>query len=145
MPKRGQKKIEVRVEKKKKISQPKNDVVIEKGADPEEVEREKRLFMWVGVGCIMVVFFVAWIFNLKYQFKINSENSGKNTFNWEQTKAELDKALGQVKQGLNEIKQLRDNSAPAGQTELTPEQINLLKGRLLGEIATSSMATSTNK
>lgn len=145
MPKRGQKKTDVRAEKKKRISQPKKDAVIKKEADPDEVEKEKKLFMWVGVSCIMIAFFVVWIFNLKYQFKINSETSGKSSFSWEQTKAELDKVLGQVKQGLNEIKQLQKNSTPAVEPALKPEQINLLKGKLLNETATGTTASSTVK
>ena len=60
-----------------------------------------------------------------------------NNFNWEQTKAELDKAMAQIKQGISEIKQTRE-------TEPTPEQIDALKGKLLGEVGTST-ATSTIK
>lgn len=114
----------------------------------EEIEKEKILLMRVGVVCIMVVFFVAWIFNLKYQFKINSDNNSKGSFNWEQTKAELNKAMSQIKEGINEIKKIQEatpqNTLPREQ-ELTDEQINLLKGRLMDEAATSTTATSTKK
>ncbi len=119
----------------------------EAGFDAEKIEAKKRLLMWVGISSIMVIFFVAWIFNLKYQFKINSNNSGKSAFNWEQTKAELDKAMGQVKEGLAQIKQAREqvqNTLPR-QPELTSQQIDLLKGKLMGEVASSTTASSTKK
>jgi len=134
MPKRGRK---IKAKSKKSEAEIEN-------IDEEKIERGKRLFMWVGVGCVMAIFFVVWLFNLKYQFRINSQSGGKNTFNWQETKAELDKAMGQVKQGLAEIKQLQKNSAPAAPPELTPEQINLLKSKLIDEAATSTTASSTS-
>jgi len=137
MPKRRLKKSEVRVEKKKKTDKA-----------GEDMEREKLLLMRAGVACIMVIFFVAWIFNLKYQFKINSNNNSKSSFNWEQTKAELDKAMSQVKESVAEIKQIQEakkqNTLPR-EPELTPEQINLLKGKLMDEAASSTVASSTKK
>ena len=103
--------------------------------------------MRVGVACVMVIFFVAWIFNLRYQFKINSNNS-KSSFSWEQTKAELDKAMNQVKQGISEIKKIQattpQNTLPR-EPELTAERIDLLKGKLMSEAVSSTTATSTNK
>lgn len=114
----------------------------------EEMEKEKILLMRVGVACVMVVFFVAWIFNLKYQFKINANNQSKSSFSWEETKAELDKAMSQVKEGINEIKKIQEtkqqNILPR-EPELTDEQINLLKGKLMSEVATSTTASSTIK
>jgi len=147
MPKRRQKKTEAIIEKKKKSIKTDDNVIFEKKTD-EETEKEKILLMRVGVACVMVVFFVAWIFNLKYQFKMNSNNSSKSSFSWEQTKAELDKAMNQVKQGIQEIKQIQatkeQNTLP-GEPELTSEQINLLKGKLMEEVATSTTASSTKK
>jgi len=135
MPKRRQKKPADGSEPKEKTNQ------VDGGA-----EKEKILLMRVGIACVMVVFFVAWIFNLKYQFKINSNNSDKSSFNWAETKAELDKAMGQVKEGINEIKKIQaakeQNTLP-GEPELTNEQINLLKDKLMGEMAASTTATST--
>ncbi|MFA6306446.1 MAG: hypothetical protein WCV70_02450 [Patescibacteria group bacterium] len=147
MAKRRQKKLEVRVEKKKKTDKADGHVISEKKTD-EEIEKEKILLMRVGVACVMVVFFVAWIFNLKYQFKINSNNNNKSSFNWEQTKAELDKAMDQVKQGISEIKKIqaaKEQEASPNEPELTSEQINLLKIKLMNEAATGTMATSTIK
>jgi len=135
------------VEKKKKTEKTGGGVILEKKI-PEEIEKEKILLMRVGVVCIMAIFFVAWIFNLKYQFKINSNNNSKSSFNWEKTKAELDKAMNQVKQGISEIKQIQatkpQNTLPR-EPELTAEQINLLKGKLMSEVATSTTASSTKK
>ncbi|MEI6596633.1 MAG: hypothetical protein WCL13_00250 [bacterium] len=137
MPKRRQKKLEVEVKAKKKFSQ-----------TSEDLEKEKILLMRVGVACVMVVFFIAWIFSLKYQFKVNSNNNDKSAFNWEQTKDELDQAMGQIKQGIAEIKQTQEikqqNTLPR-EPELTGEQINLLKIKLLNEVATSTIASSTKK
>ena len=119
-------------------------VIINQGA--QDADKEKMFLLKVGVVCVMVIFFVAWIFNLKYQFKINSNNKSQSTFNWEQTKAELDKATAQVKEGLAQIKQAREQvqNITASQTELTAEQINLLKGKLMNEVATGT-ASSTKK
>jgi len=146
MVKRRPKKLAVRIEKKKKTDQADGIVILEKRTD-DGAEKEKLLLLRVGVACIMVIFFVAWIFNLKYQFKINSNNnSNKSAFNWEQTKAELDKAMGQVKEGLAQIKQAREqaqNTLPR-EPELTSEQIDLLKGKLMSEAASSTTATASS-
>ncbi len=135
------------MEKKKKINEADGGVFL-KNKSNEEIEKEKLLLMRVGVACTMVIFFVAWIFNLKYQFKINSNNSAKNSFDWEQTKIELDKAMSLVKQGINEIKEVQatkeQNTLPR-EADLTSEQINLLKGKLMSEAATTTTATSTVK
>ncbi len=114
----------------------------------EETEQEKLLIMRVGVACVMIVFFAAWIFNLKYQFKVNANNNAGSSFDWNQAKVELDKALNQMKEGVEEIKQIQTNSQQntlPRESELTTEQINLLKGKLLGEAASSTTATSTKK
>lgn len=119
-----------------------------KNKTDEEIEKEKLLLMRTGVACVMIIFFVAWIFNLKYQFKINSNNGGENSFNWEQTKVELDKAMSQVKQGISEIKQIqaaKEQEISPNEPKLTSQQINLLKGRLMDEAAASATASSTNK
>ena len=138
MAKRRLKKIDVRVSKT--VEKAKRAVTQE---SPENAEKEKLMFMKVGVACVMVIFFVAWIFNLKYQFKINSDNNSQSAFNWQQTKVELDQAMSQVKQGLAQIKQAQ-NTLPS-QPALTVEQIDLLKGKLMGETASSTTATSTIK
>ncbi|NCQ16177.1 hypothetical protein GW814_00800 [Candidatus Falkowbacteria bacterium] len=134
MPKGGGKKLKIRVNKTAAV---KRAEPVRAEFDGEKVEQEKRLFMWVGVSCVMAVIFIIWIFNLKYQFAANTDKSGRNNFNWEQTKAELDKAMAQIKQGISEIKQTRE-------TEPTPEQIDALKGKLLGETAMGT-ASSTIK
>lgn len=147
MPKRRPKKLKIRVEKKKITSQADGKIILSEKTE-EEAEKEKLLLMRVGVACVMIIFFVAWIFNLKYQFKINSDNKSKNSFSWEQTKAELDKAMNQIKQGINEIKQIQtaneQNTLPR-EPELTSEQINLLKGKLMSETASGTTASSTKK
>ena len=144
------KKLKIRIKtgtKVSKVDNIDNDVILDKKAEENE-ENEKILLMRVGVVCVMVIFFVAWFINLKYQFKINSNNesNSKSSFNWAQTKIELDKAMSQVKNGINEIKKIQvtkeENTLP---TELTAEQINLLKGKLISEVTSSTVATSTNE
>ena len=144
MPTRGQKKLRVKIEKKKKTNKTNRTVVLEKRTN-EDMEKEKLMLMRVGVACFMVIFFVAWIFNLKYQFKISSNNNSKSSFNWEQTKTDLNKALEQVKSGIEEIKQTQTaaQNATLGESKLTNEQINLLKAKLISEVASSTVATST--
>lgn len=138
MTKKRPKKLTIRVETNKKTN---------RGDDLAVLEKKKLILMQVGVAGFMVIFFTAWIFSLKYQFKANAVNNKQNSFNWEQTKTELNKAMGQVKQGMKEIKQIQAtkqvNTLPR-EPELTAEQINLLKGKLINEIATGT-ATSTKK
>lgn len=99
-------------------------------------ERKKLLIMQIGVAGFMVIFFAAWIFSLKYQFKAETNNNNQNSFNWIETKAELDQAMNQVKQGIKEIKQIQAarsvNTLPR-QPELTTEQLDLLKEKLMEE------------
>jgi len=142
------KKLKIRIKtgaKVSKVDNIDNDVILDKKAKENE-ENEKIMLMRVGVVCVMVIFFVAWFVNLKYQFKINSNNESKSSIDWEQTKAELDKAMSQVKNGINEIKKIqttKEQNALPLEPELTAEQINLLKGKLLSETATGTIATST--
>ena len=83
--------------------------------------------------------------NLKYEFKASFSKTANSGFNWSQTKVELDKAMTQVKQGLAEIKKIQDSSSQnANEPKLSQEQIDLLKGKLLNEIATGT-ASSTIK
>ena len=115
--------------------------------DSGKEEQKNKLIMWLGIGGVMIVFFVAWIFNLKYEFKASLKKSATSGFNWSQTKSELDKAMTQVKQGLAEVKKIQANlkaNALPSETKLTAEQINLLKGKLLNEAATGT-ASSTVK
>lgn len=144
MSKRGDKKLKVKVNKTAPVK-PTEPVRIE--FDEEKTEREKRLFMRVGVSCVMAVIFIIWIFNLKYQFAANTDKTGRNDFNWDQTRAELDRAMAQVKQGITEIKNIRESAAQteaSTQAGLTPEQIKLLEGKLINEISTST-ASSTKQ
>ena len=136
MIKSKRKNLKVRILSKRKA---KAEGVVD-AVDQDKIERDKRLLMRLGIGCIMAVFFIAWIFNLKYQFKANASKSFKSNFNWNQTKAQWDQAMGQVKQGIAEIKQLQKtapNNLPK-EPELTASQINLLKGKLINEIATGT-------
>ncbi len=107
----------------------------------ENTEKKKLLIMRAGVSCVMAAFLIAWIFNLKYQFKTSSGN-GKKNFNWTQTKGELNNAMAQIKQDLNQIKQEK-NILPISQ-ELTPEQIDSLKAKLADQTA-GLAASSTEK
>lgn len=107
-------------------------------------EQERVFFMRAAIACIMIALFVVWIFNLKHQFKVNAVKDDNKNFNWEQTKEELNKAMSQVKEGIAEIKQINDNAqkTESEKPELTEEQINLLKGKLINTVA-STTATST--
>lgn len=131
----------------KEVNQPVAVMANENEFNQEKDEQKKRLIMWLGVGGIMAALLIVWLFNLKYEFKASVKKSASSGFNWSQTKSELDKAMNQVKQGLSETKKIQANlksKAAAGQAELTPEQINLLKGKLLNEAATGT-ASSTEK
>lgn len=142
------KKLPARTEKEEKPEQPRNIPIVEYEAEQEKIEREKKMLMWVGVSCLMVIFFVVWIINLKYEFKVSLNKGAESGFNWNQTKIELDKAMTQVKQGLAEIKKIQAGSnqiASSSQPKLTAEQIDLLKGKLLNEVASSTATSSTKK
>ncbi|MDO8667903.1 MAG: hypothetical protein Q7K35_02265 [bacterium] len=141
------KKLPEKIEKEEKPEQLKNDPAMENETDSEKIEQEKKLLMWVGISCLMVIFFVVWIINLKHEFKISLDKGAESGFNWSQTKVELDKAMTQVKQGVAEIKKIQAGTIQknlSGEPKLSPEQINLLKGKLLDEVATGT-ASSTRK
>lgn len=107
----------------------------------QAAENKKLVLMRAGVAGVMIIFFITWIFSLKYQFKTKADNKNKKSFNWEQTKAELDQAMSQVKKGIAEIKQIQaakpQNTLPR-QPELTNKQIDLLKTKLIIEAATGT-------
>lgn len=143
MLKKRLKKLKIRLEGNKKANQADSLVVLEKKT--ETAEKKKLLIMRIGVAGVMIIFFAVWIFNLKYQFKINANNNSQSAFNWERTKIELDKAMSQVKRGMVEIKRIQataqQNVLPH-EPELTSEQIDLLKGKLMNETASG---TKNNK
>jgi len=150
MPKRRQKKISAG-SKKSKASQPAEKIIETVEPSDERVERDKKMFMWVGISCLMVIFFVVWIIGLKYEFRINLHKGASSGFDWQQTRIELDRAMTQVKQGVAEIKKIKDNvtaPAPAEQNvsepKISAEQLDFLKSKLLDEIATST-ASSTKQ
>lgn len=90
------------------------------------------------VACVMAVFLIAWIFNLKYQFKTNSGEGGK-TLNLEQAKAEFDEAIADAKNNFENIKQARgqiQNILPQN-NGISALQIELLKNKLTNENAAS--------
>jgi len=147
MPKKRGKKIgvrnkdlEVRIENKREISQPPVAVAEKINLDDGQEEKRKRMFMWVGVSSLMVIFFVVWLFTLKYEFRASIKKSAKNEFNWNQTREELAKTMAQVKQGLAEIKKMQKDAEP----KLTEEQMDLLKGKLLNETATGTASGTVN-
>jgi hypothetical protein len=110
----------------------------------ENADQDKRMFMWVAISCLMVIFFVIWIVNLKHEFKISADKSAGG-FDWSQTKVELDKAMTQVKQGIAEIKKIQtgvNQKAEASQPKLTPVQLNLLGSKLLEEAAAGTESSS---
>ena len=65
--------------------------------------------------------------------------------NWVQIREELDKTFKQVGQGLEQIKQIKDNASIASSSsqELTADQINLLKEKLLNEVASTTASSTT--
>ncbi|MDO8593138.1 MAG: hypothetical protein Q7R92_05280 [bacterium] len=144
MPKSRRKNLKVRILAKRKVKDQALESIAADAPNQEKVEREKRLLMRIGVSCIMAVFFIAWMLNLKYQFKANAGKGAKADINWNQTKAQWDQAMAQVKQGIAEIKQLQKtalNNLPK-EPELTSQQINLLKGKLINEVATGTASSS---
>lgn len=115
--------------------------------DTQEAERKKRLIMRLGVSSVMAVFFVIWIFNLKYEFKTSAGKSVANKFDLSQARVELDKTMKQLKRGLAEVKKIQADSgqgSSSSEPKLTQEQIEALKGKLLNEAATGT-ASSTVK
>ena len=144
MVKGGRKKLKVNIKNDKKSNKKTIEEILEKRTN-EDIEMEKIVFMRIGVACFMVIFFIVWIFNLKYQFKINSNNISKNSFDWQQTRTELDKTFKQIKDGMAQIKEaqtIAQNSA-ASETTLTNKQIDSLKIKLMDEVAATSTIAST--
>ena len=113
--------------------------------DAQKIERRNWLITWVGIGCIMSAFFIAWIFNLKNEFRSSVNQDQEGEMNWVQIREELDKTFKQVGQGLEQIKQIKDNASIASSSsqELTADQINLLKEKLLNEVASTTASSTT--
>jgi hypothetical protein len=134
--------------KARAINQDKKDTPINSNRqiNAARAERRKQILTQFGIGLFMVIFVVAWLFNLKYEFKANATRNNQNKFDWNQTKAELDKAMAQVKQGLEEIKkinQLKMQNTLPGEPKLTKEQIDLLKNKIMNEVATNTASSTT--
>jgi hypothetical protein len=127
-------------------NQPPTIITNETRIGNEKIEQSKKLVMWTGISCIMIIFFILWIFTLKYEFKVSTKSSTGNTFNWSQTKAELTNVMAQVKQGVEQIKQIQksDPGTLPVKSGLTPEQINLLKGKLMNEASSTASSTEIN-
>lgn len=109
-------------------------------------EQKKKLIMRAGISGLMIIFFIIWVFSLKYEFNLSARKSANSNLNWSRIKTELNQAVDQAKAGINQIKLIKQNSPAifSKETALTPEQANLLKGKLLDEIAAGT-TSSTKK
>ena len=153
MPKRRQKIIsdnEIKKSRKVKdrilsVQEKEENILSEQENSDDQEERKNKLIMWIGISCIMAVFFIAWIFTLKYEFKASLNKRASGSFNWNQTKAELADAMAKVKLGIAEVKQIQKEtlSNSPQQSELSVEQIKLLKGKLLNEVASTTETTAS--
>jgi hypothetical protein len=130
---------------KEKSREPKLELEKEQARPaPAKTEQRNRLITWAGISCIMVALLVVWSFGLKQEFKASVKKDNSSGFDWSQAKSELDKTIKQVKQGLEQIKQLEKNTSSAlpKETSLTTEQLNVLKGKLLEETATTTASSA---
>lgn len=107
--------------------------------DSEKIEREKRLIMRAGIAFFMILIISVWIFNMKSVFKSTRAKTGDNTAQVQLNEItdEFSKNMEQLKQGLEEIKSLKENSSPQNETSLkdnaeniNPDEIEKLKKKL---------------
>ncbi|MDD4900634.1 MAG: hypothetical protein PHS62_00775 [Patescibacteria group bacterium] len=110
--------------------------------DREAAQAKNQLIAKVGVTSVMIIFFIIWMFVLKYEFSVSTRSSRTNSgFDLNQVRSELDKTMQKVKEGIAEIKAIQQNSQSATSSraaDLTPEQLDLLKGKLLDGMASGT-------
>lgn len=117
---------------------------MKKRGETGENENKKIIIMRAGVACAMALFFVAWIFGLKHQFKNADADSGGNV-SFKQTKAALDKIVNDARMEIGLSAKILEQEAKnqkAREQELTEEQIKTLKETLLNR-SESAFASST--
>lgn len=104
----------------------------------ENAESKKLIIMRTCIACVMAVFFIAWIFNLKYQFKTSFGEEGQK-LNLGQAKANIDEAIANTKNNLENIKRAREQIQDIlpQNNGISALQIELLKNKLTNENAAS--------
>lgn len=79
-----------------------------------KIERDKKIFMWIGITFIMLIVLVVWIFNLKNMFRQQaSQNQGSKQLNIDQISEQFNKTMEEVSKDLNKLNELSSASSTA--------------------------------
>ncbi len=139
------KKREVKAKKSKvKFRQPAQPEIVAKKAIKDE--KDKIVAMWTGVIFFMVLIFVVWTFTFRGVLKTDSSSEQGEQFNWQEIKQEFNQTIQEVKGNLGEIEKLRESVKEAQQTQMSEEQIEELKQKILDkDIVEENIATSSEE
>ena len=88
----------------------KQETVISHKKDKQDLAagltHDKRLIMWSGISFFMVLILLFWFLNIKNVFRNIKDSSSPSQFSWSEISDEFDKTMKQIKQGVDELKQL---------------------------------------
>jgi cytoskeletal protein RodZ len=83
-------------------------------------ERDKKIFMWIGVTFIMSIVLVVWVYNLKNMFRqqANQNQAGKE-MNIDKISEDLKKTMEEVNKDLNKLNEISVASSSLASTSET--------------------------
>lgn len=112
-------KVRVHKDKKKKINtnESRNNFVVNNTDDKkkdnivfnqeEKIEHDKKLMMWAGVSFFMILFIILWFANMKNVFKqVEQGRDNSKQFEWDKITDEFSQTIDQIKESLDELKQI---------------------------------------
>lgn len=96
----------------KEQSKPKTEKIFkEKPVDYEKLQRDKRLILISGVTFFMVLIVSVWFINIREVFNsVPAYDEDDTTFSWKELSEEFKDNIEQMKEEIEEIKILADNS-----------------------------------
>jgi len=128
--------------RKKKIVSKKNNKIDHENTLKDKMLHEmryqkqmekKKIIMWFGVACFMLLIIFAWIFNLKNS--LFKKNTSPNQVRWHTISQEFNKKIENIKEGLDvledqEIDQaMQENNIQNNQTNLNND-VNILNQKI---------------
>jgi hypothetical protein len=150
--KNTRKKIDVRIEGRKKPSLPDPTIetmaqkeIIEKEitfqADDPRLEKSKRIIMWSGVTFFMLLIGSIWIYILTGNINegANADNNGATA----ELKENLSKSLSEFKDSMEAFKELKDNIASSSTTTLEKTDQGYISSSTPSKEISDSQASST--
>jgi FtsZ-interacting cell division protein ZipA len=106
-----------------------------------EEHRRKIIIMRIGVIVVVLIVFGLWLLNLNSSLNSSREKlSGQNNVEWQQMKEELNNALSEVQESLEDMESAKQAAEQVATTSQPSAADNLLEGLIdkTEEIAPSS-------